>query len=564
MGPKRSWLSDKAGWVQENVSPVAGKLAEYWNKSVQSAVRACCRSFSERCLGLRLYWQEYPRLLKAAIVAIIAGIVLVAWVLYGLYSWVDDPSAGFGAFAEPLVLGFVYIIAYLTSGHLVARLYPLRAGMPGIVLEELEDPTTEPWRYTNHSYSLIRWDTDIPSPHLRAIDEFLTEQERLSQRGVFRVYERLLEETGSANFRVFSVFGRPRYIRIDKVAHPEDHERRNLVLDHVINTWDDTENLVRCLKPLPIKRPANKQDEKYRKKTLPAPKFLVDKDVWVQLYPYIDTDTYPHYAGRSIDELRSVAERIGQFQASLQSMDDQHKQFLLEYPKQTDPIARPLLSPERINAIWDWIRKESSTTANTCVALMNRENKEDRVQNWITDTVELLAQLEEPSLLLHDLHPHNVLCKPGDKGARCVLVFDYSWIGGWAHSFVLASTLHRFVREYAIVKTGLERIVEYQQETAYLGYKDGEHPPEVRQHCTAGASAFLESYRRYCPAERVPLPDEFDAKLGAYIRLANMDKLFHVLEEAIHPEQEIRRRSEERVVAEIRKFIRYIKESEVF
>ena len=119
----------------------------------------------------------------------------------------------------------------------------------------------------------------------------------------------------------------------------------------------------------------------------------------------------------------------------------------------------------------------------------------------------------------------------------------------------MAFSLHRFVREY-VIKNAQTEIRECQSE--------GEHPPKVKELCKEGACCFMESYRKHCRQDLIPLPDDFETELGKYIRCSNMDKMIAKFKDEIVLQKDVRLRDEARRLGEVRKFVRFMKESEAF
>ena len=74
----------------------------------------------------------------------------------------------------------------------------------------------------------------------------------------------------------------------------------------------------------------------------------------------------------------------------------------------------------------------------------------------------------------------------------------------------------------------------------------------------------MESYRQAGGPDLPPLPDDFETNLGAIIRCSNMDKMLGSFEMGVGLNEDVRMRSKERGLGEARKFVRFMKESEVF
>lgn len=91
----------------------------------------------------------------ARLLAIVGFILLVYW----LFNAKEKP------WLEPLLALNLLAIAYLTGKQLFSDLSDLRAKSQSLPLESYEDPTTEPWRITNHSIHEIRWNLETTPEH---------------------------------------------------------------------------------------------------------------------------------------------------------------------------------------------------------------------------------------------------------------------------------------------------------------------------------------------------------------------------------------------------------------
>lgn len=356
------------------------------------------------------------------------------------------------------------------------------------------------------------------------------------------MFEYLREETGTRNYRVFSLFGPARFLRIYMNPSKLDLWSRKLVTNHLEKEEIFDERFLRCLKPLSLRKQA---DADFKYKVLAAPPFKSFGNVWVQVFPY--AHGVEHYNGKKLSELESVANAIGCLQASLQKLDcslgDGARENLCKKPR-TDPLR----TKDAIEGAWKTIKQESSKQqeGNHFAKLLD-DTGLDKVTEWIRESSRLRNGEERQLLLLHDVHPHNVFCKEN----RCVLVYDYSGIGYWPHSLVVALSLHRFVREYAIKNAD-----------------DGcgnSNEEKIRKLVTTGISSFLNFYEGNPRRENLPnLPSEFRSNLKTYIRCSNIDKLLASFEIGLGIREESLGRSLERQLGEARKFVRFMKEAEEF
>ena len=365
------------------------------------------------------------------------------------------------------------------------------------------------------------------------------------------------KETGTENYRVFSILGLPRFIRIHRFPDKVDLECRSRIVAHLRETCAFHLRLFRYLEPLPIRKPDCEEDRTLQKISLSESCFAPDRDVWIQMFPYLDIDT--HYRGREATELESTAEVFGRLQAKLQSLNLDDRDYLRKNLCK-NPLVGRRRTGEQLIRDWRLIldAARDSESQNPFSQILKAEKELNDGENWcLTKWVNESAQLREHQSgddtypLLHDVHPHNVLC----KDSKCVLIYDYSWCGFWPHAWVVAFSLHRFVREYAIENA----------KTEILRHRDDSlHTPKVKEFVEKGMHLFLESYRHASGPDLPPLPRDFETNLGAYIRCSNMDKMLGAFEKGLGLDEEIRMRPEERRLGEARKFVRFMKESEVF
>jgi hypothetical protein len=513
--------------------------------------RLCRHLPGEWCVSFRIYHREYPQRFRAAVLAIFLFSVLFGWLVAEI-NWESIADL-----AHPLSLVFAYFIALFTGEYVSGRLTDLRATGSETPLEQIEDPTTKPWRYTNHSFSQVRWSPDIGRDQRKEIEKFYRQQEPVLKRGIFKMWDRLLEETGTSNYRVFSILGPPRFIRIYKAADKSDLDCRSRIVAHFKRNRTFDRDLFRYLEPLPIRKPECDEDRELQKITLSESCFAPDRDVWMQMFPYLDIDT--HYKGRDPIELESTAKVFGDLQAKLQSLKSDDLREIIKNPRRNPNVGRRRTG-QKLTDDWDAIRNEAQRNKfqNPYSQILEDERELNSAEagqltQWINESASLRRNPsggpDRP--FLHDVHPHNVLCKDHE----CVLVYDYSWIGLWPHAWVLAFSLHRFVREYAIENAKME-ILRHRH--------DGMHPPKVKKLVKQGTQLFLKAYCDAGGPALPPLPENFETNLGAYIRCSNMDKMLGAFQKGLGLSEEVLMRPEERQLGEARKFVRFMKESENF
>ena len=528
--------------------------------SVLRRAKTLCRQYlADRWLSWKLYWHEYrPRFAIGLIVT--SGFLLAIIWLVNVIVWpgkTDGPSLN--ELAPPIFVLLAYFVGFAAKNYLPESADKHRRTPIPMALERTEDPTTRPWRPTNHSFPDIRWSPEIEADRLKALRGFCQEQESPWNRGFLKMFERLLEETGTENYRAISIFGPARFIRIHKVTDIGDLRCRHRVVAHLTNTSVFHSDYIRCLEPLPIRNPDpehHPDDRVLRKRTLSESCFAPHGDVWVQMFPCIDINT--HYTGETEDELVSVAGVFGRIQAELQSANASDDEYLNQNHSK-NPLVDTRRDAGKLEKDWSAILNVANDlgSENPFIELLMCENEltdegEGQLTQWVEEAAFFRESGSKEFLLLHDVHPHNVFCKDN----KCVLIYDYSWIGRWPHSWVVALSLHRFVREYVIKNIKKE-------EREYIE-REGEHPQKLKEFCARGACLFLDSYRKSCPQTLLPLPTDFEANLGAYIRCANMDKMLGAFGKGLGMHEEIRMRPRDRLVGEARKFIRLMKESEAF
>ena len=409
------------------------------------------------------------------------------------------------------------------------------------LLEEQEDATTKPWRLINHSFPDIGWIPDIPWNEQKIIRQ----QRRWKSWGL-PVFEWLREETGTKNYRIFSFLGPARLFRIHMNPSKLDLMCRKIVTDHLENEAIFDRRFLRCLKPLLLRKPTNSF---LMYKELPSLSFKSFGNVWLQLFPY--AHGVEHYNGKELSELENVADALGRVQASLQGLAGTRENGVLDKLRQNpenNPLVYELRITTKIQQDWEKILKKANEQQdNDFARILSDEGVLDdgekgELTQWVIEASKLRNSKEKKFLLLHDIHPHNVFCKE----MRCVLIYDYTWIGDWTHSLVLAFSVHRFVREYAIKNA--------------ITSKD-----KIRHFVRRGTSSFLKSYEGNPRRENLPdLPSDFRSNLKTYIRCSNIEKLLGTFEKGLGITEENRGRSLERQLGEARKFVRFMKEAEEF
>ena len=487
-------------------------------------------------------------------IAVIAIGIVISLLLWLLAVWMTEPFVAITIF-EPLAWLMGSILAVILGERFTERMARITSEPRPVLLEDREDQTARPWRKINHSFPEIHWSPEIEQQHLKELVHFYYKQERIWNRNYFAIFEELIEKTGTINYRIFSILGPARFIRIDKTANLIDLKCRRSVVVHLRETSVFRDEFLRGFEPIAIRTPDLEDERKNQplhKKTLLSSHFKKDGPVFIQMFPYIDVNM--HYTGKDDEELVSVAAAFGRLQSRLQCLDEDKYEQLKKNSKENDLI-RPEEDAESLLRLWLKILKaaEDKGPEDLYAQLLKVENKNGRLTEWVEESASLRAKSDENKyLLLHDVHPHNVIC----KNSECVLIYDYSWIGSWRHSLVVAFSLHRFVREYLIRNSSESDIMKIDESQ--------EQPPWVKDLCKKGAYLFLSSYREHCGQDLIPLPDDFETELGKYIRSSNMGKMFGIFQDGLGLNDDIRMRPEARNLGEARKFVRFMKESEAF
>ncbi len=160
-------------------------------------------------------------------------------------------------------------------------------------------------------------------------------------------------------------------------------------------------------------------------------------------------------------------------------------------------------------------------------------------------------------LYLHDFHPHNTLFHGNDKYKGCVLIYDFTHTDLWDHRWVVAFSLHRFVREHILRPSnefGAEGAVE-------------KSATDIANICRNCAKFFISEYESgyYSGCGRVSgLDNEFFSNLSTFIKCSNIGKLISVTEKLSEVAPDSYGRSEERILGEFRKFVKFMDEADSF
>lgn len=396
--------------MQNTLRNVITRLRALWTWFLRYAGSLCRRYLGDRCVSWQLCWREHRLIFWIGVISVGVAIGLVGWLL--VVSTAVEFS--FDKLAAPLQATLLSILAVIMGGRFTERIARLTSKPSPLLHEEREDKTTRPWRKINHSFPDIHWTPDIDKQHLKELTNFYSKQERIWNRNYFAVFEELIEKTATINYRVFSILGPARFIRIDKAANLNDLKCRMRVLAHLRETSTFRDEFLRGLEPIAIRKPDLENDPELQalhKKTLRPSHFRKDDGpVFIQMFPYVDVSM--HYTGKEEKEFVSVASAFGRLQARLQCLKEDEYEYLKKNPENNDLVrlegdAEPMLK------LWSKILKaaEGEGRENRYAQILTEENKKGRLTKWVEESASLRAASHENKyLLLHDVHPHNVLC----------------------------------------------------------------------------------------------------------------------------------------------------------
>ena len=434
------------------------------------------------------------------------------------------------------------IFAFFTGTGTLKEIKELSEKYRELSLEEREDKSAEPWRRTNHSFSEINWNPETNEDNVKELCKFWKKKYLVKWSWCWPrpSIERLVEDTGTINYRVLSMFRRTRFLKIYKNRDEEDYKRREFIVSHLQKNKNQVfgEDFIKCLVPLAIDN-KNKSD-------------LIDftpyGSVRAELFPY--AHEVGHFNGENKDELISVARVLGKFQKSLQSVNQEELKGITK----NYPIIEYLFGPicdrfSRFSTFVEHMRYHNSVATLLYEEMTNLRTWKEKILRIRNKIYYEYPKKNIP--LLYDVHPHNVFC----KNEECVLIYDYSWIGFWPHSHVLAFSLHRFVREY---------IIKFKERSP-----NSDWGKEIKEKAKEFFNIYQDAYNNSFKDDHnykdieLSLPDDFKSNISGYIMSANMDKLLHVSTNFLSGKDPLQR-SIERQLGEVRKFIRYMHEAEKF
>ena len=457
--------------------------------------------------------------------AVVLGFVAVAFRVV----WFVLPDEA--KWPEPAFTVALLLIAALTGGGVFAKLKSLSARVAPPPLETSEDPTTRPWRTTNHSIDTIRWGMpEHDAEHQKTLHRFWIENYAPLPRGICPKFYPLLEVTSSINYRVTSFFKKDRFLRLHRAPKAGEIEGRQGLARLLREAGVFPDGYAKYVVPLQLKSGSYSSPV--------ADSGFGPGRITGEVLPY--ARGVRHFPGRSVDEVASVARLLGRVQWTLQDLDKNDKtreelKTLLQLPLSSLP------AHQDFTASWEYLQELANAERNASdqfgrlLRLRDGGEKSNwsRIVGWVKLAEDIRGSLVQGELLLllHDVHPHNVFF----KNDKCVLIYDYQWLGRYPHALVVAFSLHRFIRELAV-------------------NREASHADDL----LAGAVSFLEAYQRHCD---LPLPGDFESQIGHYVMAANIDQLVKSLVYGLTGHDELER-TDARVLGEARKFIRYMKEAE--
>lgn len=387
------------------------------------------------------------------------------------------------------------------------------------------------WGRTNHSKHQIRY-RSVLHEHWVEIGEAAR---KFFDKHVasIKTIEQLDEDTGTLNFRVDSEGKEPILFRVHKKVREEDIVVLDVIhrlAEKVSSELPEFSHYLSPLKPSGKDRPRGCQTSAGFGALLSAYNFL---------------DKANHFSGYTLGELESVGEKFGRMQSVLSKMarDLLSKIDFAPLEKmRTDlafgtidifelykEIARELPNRERSSTIidipYDLMRNARDILARAVERCDEARYLMDRSQSPVT-------------VALLDFHPHNTLVK--DK--KCVLIYDFEGcLPQVNQAAALAFGVHRFTREW-IIKS---------PET---------HGSRDKVQAMRARDAFLESYKR----GGGEVPGDFDRKFPALIRWMNMHKLLGIYQLFNGRREDRSMRSIKTFWDEMRKFVMYIQEAELY
>ncbi len=188
--------------IEENLSKIRYKIREFQI------------FFKEWYSSQRIYFIERWEYALARFLLICIFVSLMIWVV---------SKKGWDKLG-PLIILFGFLIAYLVRKGFFKDIYDSLGKYTYLPIEKYEDPSTEPWKKTNHSFHEIKWNPETNEKHIKSLSEFWKKQcaWRISYYLLKpSLYECLREDTGTINYRILSLC-KALFLRIHKHPNKED------------------------------------------------------------------------------------------------------------------------------------------------------------------------------------------------------------------------------------------------------------------------------------------------------------------------------------------------------
>ncbi|EKD79376.1 MAG: hypothetical protein ACD_41C00091G0011 [uncultured bacterium] len=240
------------------------------------------------------------------------------------------------------------------------------------------------------------------------------------------------------------------------------------------------------------------------------------------LYPHAEEPNLRHYAGSSLAELASAAERYGRLHVGLQQLQG------LDFKALANTSDRLVWQPFDPRLFATVEAAASDNPANPGAVLFRKYRS--LIEGALAVILTVTQPSRPPEVVHHDFHPHNTFF----VGDDCRLIYDYETVS-MSKQFpeALAFGLHRFVRE--VVRNGVAS-VEQGKECFLTGFTQG------------GGS----------------VPSEIDSHLAALITKPNLHKLLSVLSQQLGQQPDLRGRTVKERSSEAHKFLGYLMEAQAF
>lgn len=551
------------------------------------------------------YIQNYKRYAAWVVATVITTFLSAAWLTTELLEYLGCTNDPAGIPFEPAISLIVAIAAGATP--VVLRLRELRSRVEGTRLEEMEDLSFDPWTSVNHSFNRIEYTLDVDPRSKSELNDFLVSAvgcPALMEFGLSSglcILERLREETGTDNYRLIRPIGADRLVKVFKGYDPTEIRLRELVGECLERQEVFESGFRGAVRSLRVEEPTRTgqyvvhgPDETSSAWWAELPAGAMHRSpVVIQLFPYVDAKH--HYRGHDIRELGSAARLFARVNHALGDLGPTGVELARQLrdpgryaPDRVPPSVREPTVNELLSG-WDAIRTHLRSGTRLSQRYPGIESQVQLIDDAVHAAASSLA-LAPPTgtrCYLHDLHPHNTLfiepaddgptwgaptdrrlrtqagaarSPPAADGRRCVLIYDYSWVGAWNHETVVAYSMHRFVREYV-----RQHVVGWPEDASCI-VDARDHL--IREGCDVFLGAYCAEWRMSMNAADVESCDvheqSFKANAFGYIARANMNKLIRALKRESEGLPDALERSQDRARGELYKFVRFMAEAREF